>query len=683
MLKIRALAVQSFRTLKESYSYILSAVLIFATIFIVYGNDLQMLVNEALSNEAFTHILLVPFFAGFLYYLKIKMVKASVFLEKLRKKAKVKHINELMGVIICLIAFLIYWYGSHTFYPLRHHIFSLPIFAIGVILIIFNLKTAVILLLPTLFLFFLVPPPMEFLYSVGGFVANFETQIVYVLSKAFGLPVQLSSTYGPPIIQLTTTSYGGSAHFAVDLPCSGVYSLITFVVFATFLIAISKASIARRLLIFPVGFLTFEALNIARIVSIISIAYFLGEEIAMVFFHSAAGLILTFVGMLLILIVSEKILKIQVFSKPQHNLCPKCNTNRRSGEIFCSSCGGFLDTLQNRVSPKTLAKILLLLSACTLLIFSINAPTFAIAKDSIKVGPTVTPENSIDILPEVEGYRLSFLYRDINYERVAGQDAALVYAYFPVNYSNPTIFVSINVASSLSNLHSWEVCLITWQTAHGRYPLVDVLSSDEKQILEDPPIIARYLAFKTPQNYTQLTLYWFERAPFETVIVKLKYVRISLIIITYENSNYDGLKDELLNFGEKIASYWEPLKTQSLISLGVSALQLLLIFSAALTLFIKISQYIYETTKRKRNLKIFRRTASKEDKLILDVLSELAKENRSIGTKEIANALRRKGKFMKTSRLIEKLEYLEEYGFVKREVVSVDNIPRLIWKFYS
>jgi len=643
-----------------------------------------MLVNEALSNEALTHILLVPFFAGFLFYLRRKMVKASVSLEKLKRKTKVEYVDVLVGIVFCLTSFLVYWYGSHTFYPLQYHILSLPIFIIGVILILFNLKTALILLFPTLFLLFLVPPPMELLYSTGSFVANFETQIAYILLKGFGLPVQLSSTYGPPIIQLKTTSTGKPAHFAVDIPCSGVYSLMAFIMLATFLMSISKASTLKRLLIFPLGFVIFEALNIIRITAIVLIAYFLGEGTAMVFFHSVAGLILTFVGMLITLIVSGRVLKIQVFPKSQNNQCPKCDVNRRSGEVFCKNCGRFLDTFPSKVSSKTLVKIIFLLLACTLVTFSINAPTFAIAKDSIKVGPEATFGNSTNVLPEIEGYRLSFLYRDVNYEKVADQDAALVYAYFPVDHSDLTIFVSINVANSLSNLHSWEVCLITWQTAHGRYPLVEVLSSEEKQILDNPPIIARYLAFKTPQNYTQLTLYWFERAPFETVIVELKYVRISLIAIVYENSpNYEEFKGQLLIFGQKIASYWKPLKTQSLISLGVSALQLLLIVSVALILMMKISQYAYKMAKRRRNSKIFRSFASKDDRLILEVLSSLAKDNRNIETKEIADALKKRGKSIKLSELIDKLEFLEEYGFVKRETIPSDNVLKLVWKVYS
>jgi len=685
MLRIKDLIIQKTKKIIEYSHMVFSAFLIFITIFVIYGHDLQMLINEAFNNEALTHIFLVPFFAGFLFYLRRNMVKASIALENDRRKGKAEHVDELIGVILCLIAFLIYWYGSYTFYPLEYHIFSIPIFVTGLILIIFNLKTTLILLFPTFFLFFLVPPPMELLYSAGGVMANFETQVAYFMLKSLGLPVQLSFSYGPPIIQLSTTSTGESTHFAVDLPCSGMYSLIAFVMFAAFLAFITNASLSKKLLVFPVGFAIFEVLNTIRIATIVIIAYFFGEEIAMTFFHSVAGLILIFVGMLLTLGIVERIFKVQVLPNMQQISCPKCRVNLKNNEAFCINCGRFLDFLHKRVSSKTLAKITLLLLGCTLVSLSINAPTFAIAKNSITVESGAKFKNSTSILPEIGNYRLKFLYRDINYERIAGQDAALVYAYFPMNYSKRTIFVSVNVANSLSNLHSWEVCLISWQTAHGRYPLVDVLDSKDEQLLEDPPIIARYLAFKSPQKYMQLTLYWFEKVPFNTgITIEQKYVRISLIIIIYGDlANYKELEKELLSFGEKIASYWEPLKTQSLISMGVSALQLLLIFSIILSFLLKISQYMYEIRRRKRNSKIFKGFASKEDKLILEAVSNLAKEKKGVETGQIARALRKRGKFIKMSVLVDKLKVLEEYGLIRREIVSVGNNPKLVWKICS
>jgi hypothetical protein len=53
------------------------------------------------------------------------------------------------------------------------------------------------------------------------------------------------------------------------------------------------------------------------------------------------------------------------------------------------------------------------------------------------------------------------------------------------------------------------------------------------QLLEGSQLIAKYLVFQdSEQNYTQLTLYWYESATFKIgATVQQKYVRISLISI--------------------------------------------------------------------------------------------------------------------------------------------------------
>lgn len=669
---------------KSYYSHILSAALIVVLILIVYGRDLETLVNEALQNEGLTHVFLIPFFAGFLFYLKRNMVKGSLALEKHRKKTKIRHVDELIGVIVCLVAFLIYWYGSYTFYPLEYHLLSLPIFVMGVTLVLFNLKSLVVLIFPILFLLFIIPPPSEFMYAAGGTLANFNTQASYATLKTFGVPVSLSSTYGPPTLNLTTSA-GQPASFTVDLPCSGIYSLIAFCMFAAFLALVASASALKKIGVFVIGFFIFEIMNIIRITTIISVAYWFGEEVAMFIYHGVAGLLLIFIGMLLTLFIADKILKIQVFQATQEKpACPKCRKNSQNHENFCLNCGKFLTTSHAAVSQKFWAKLFLLLLGCSILTISINAPTFAIAQGPIGVTSSSGWQNATNVFPQIPDYNLTFLYRDTDYERIAHQDASLMYAYIPVNKSDSTVYVDVGVASSVSNLHNWEVCLITLQTAQGQYPLVSVLSSRDIQLLEGVPLIARYLTFTNPQlgNLTQVTLYWYERATFSTgITVEQKYVRISLIILTTNATNYNQYEDELLPFGQTIASFWEPLKTQSLVSLGVPAQQLLLILSIAFVAFTKTVQYSNEWRNKNNNLKIFNKLASTKEKFVLKTIMNLAKKKKTMETSEISTAIKQAvGKSMRFHDLLDMLSRLNNYGFLKKDIVSVKNRPVLIWK---
>ncbi|MGQ9566055.1 MAG: exosortase/archaeosortase family protein [Candidatus Bathyarchaeales archaeon] len=665
-------------SIRAYYQYVVSAGLLLLLVFIVYGRDLEILFNEALQNEAFNHVLLIPIFAGFLFYLKKDIAKASLALQKKREPTKINYLDEMIGVCLCLIAFLIYWYGSYTFYPLEYHLFSLPVFVLGVTLILFSMKVMFALIFPTLFLLFLIPLPTEFIYAAGGVLGNINTQLSYTLLRTFGVPVTLSTSYGSPMLELQNSS-GNPSQFSIGLPCSGIYSLIAFTMFAAFLALVMSGSVFRKASIVLFGFLLFDILNVVRITTIVSVAYGFGEEIAMFFFHSISGFILIFSGMLLTFFVAERFLKVRIIlAEQEQSPCPKCRQSARKLENFCLNCGKFLSRSTKRISKRFIIKLSLLLIASSIIVLSINAPTFTTAKGPIGLASGVNWENATNVFPQIQGYQLAFSYRDVDYERVARQDASLFYVYSPFNLSRLPVIVGVGVSGSVSNLHNWEVCLISWQTSHGKYPLVSVFDSRDVQLL-DTPLIARYLVFLDPAtNYTHVILYWYEKATFKTgITVEQKYVRISLIMLTQNSTEYKALENELFPMAQIIASYWEPLKNMSLISLGVPAQQFLLIASIAFVAATKTTQYSNEWRKKNNNLRIFNNHASDEEKQMLQTILNLAKEKKTMKTNDIKMAIKRK---MSTEELLGWLTRLEEYGFIKRDIISVNNEPVQVWK---
>jgi len=681
---------KSIAKAKAYYQYILAAVLIAITIYVVYGGDLLILANEAIQSESFNHVLLIPFFAAFLIYLKRDTVKASLILDKYSKKTTTKYVDALIGASFCLTAFLIYWYGSNTFYPLEYHILSLPIFLLGLTLILFNLKATLTLALPILFLLFLVPLPTQFMYAAGGTMASFNTQASYSILKTAGLPVELSPAYGPPTIVLNTTSTSVDnashvlqAQFTIDLPCSGIYSLTAFAMFAVFLGFITTASITRKILIVVIGFLTFEILNVIRISTTVVIAYWFGQDAAMVLFHSVAGLILIFIGMLLTLFAGEKFLKIQILPSKKQTECPECKTSVEQLQDFCTDCGRTLSRFKTNISREFWAKLLLVLLASSMVALSINAQTFAFAQGPTGLASNLNWENATTVFPQIPNYELRFSYRDTAYEQLAGQDASLWYTYTNSS-ARAQILVDVGVSGSMSNLHNWETCLITWQTAQGQYPLVPVLDQRDLKPLEDVPLIAQYLVFTRPPpyNYTQVTLYWYEKAAFNTgITVEQKYVRISLLILTHNSTNYKQYEDELLPAAQAIISYWEPLKAQSLISLGVPAQQVLLVASVVFVAFIETAQYSNDWRKRNNNMRIFKIHATAEEKTLLQTIENLHQKERKVKTKTINEELEHNtGSSWELQKLVRALNRLEEYGFLKKDIRNINNEPQLVWR---
>lgn len=667
--------------LKNSPLLVVSAVAIPLMILIVYWQDLSILVNEALYNEAVTHIIIVPVLVSYIVYRKRNVIKATFALENLRQRSRDSLLIEAVGLSLCLSALLIYWYGSHTFSPLEYHLLSLPLFVAGIVLILFNLKTLTVIIFPILFLLFFIPPPSEITYTAGALIGNFNTQASYLLLKTFGLPAVLQSTYGSPTIAVNTPS-GTPMLFAVDLPCSGIYSLIAFMMFATFLAYIIHGSLAKKAGLFLFGFAVLQVLNILRITLIVAIGYWLGEEIAMTIFHVAAGWILIFGGILLLLLISEKFLHLQIFKASNKSPpCSQCDTSIQKQEPFCSYCGKFLKNLTSgtRISGRFWVKIFALLAGLLVVTSTMHAPVFAFAKGLTFTNPNL--EESAKVFPEFTGYQFKFLYRDVEYEKLAKQEASLLYGYLPSNSSAPTVYVDIGVADSLTNLHNWEVCYVTHQTSQGHLPLVSVLDSRDVQILENPPLVARYFVFESPSNYTQISLYWYEKALFNTgITVEQKFVRITLIILAANSTAYPMHEENLLTFAQSISAYWEPLKEQSLFSLSVPLQQSLLGVTILFIIITGTTQYTRKWRKKNENLTIFEKLVSPSEKLLYQTVNEL-NDGTGATTNEIAHALEHAtGKPADLEALVRMLNHLQENGLAEIDIVNINDEPQLVWK---
>src|SRR3972149_326469 len=661
---------------KRNFHSIIALSLIVLTVLVVYWQDLVILFNEAVGSDAMSHIFFVPFLVSYLFYRKREVIKAHFVLNEVSSEKPVS-VNFLVGIMLCLTAFLVYWYGSYTFYPLEFHVASLVLFVAGVVLALTSFKLLLALIFPVLFLAFLVFPPSVVAYEAGAIVAYVNTQGSYALLKAAGLPVSLSYNYGAPIISLSTAS--ADIEFAVYQASSGIYSLIAFTMFATFIVYIMHGPLVKKIGVFLLGMLLLPVLNIIRISVIVSVALWLGEEIAMNVFHTFAGWILIFVGTLLLLLIGEKLLHLRLTRDRKEALCPECIESSRTQAPFCLNCGKLLHTARSRISKVLWAKVMGLLIGALLVTVSLQAPAFAFAP-----GFTVSssdPQSNTSMFPEVPEHQLRFLYRDETYERVAHQDVSLVYVYSPENYSTLPIYVIVGVASSISNLHNWEVSLIAWQTSRGQQPLVSLIDSADFQLTENPRIVARFLVFEHPSNWTYVAVYWHQRAPFNTgLTVEPRYVRINLLVLTRNQEDWLEIKDRLQTVGESIAVYWEPLRVQSLFSLAIPLQQLLLASTASAAVIAQVSQYALNQKRKKTNTQIFIKLASSDDKLLLQAVRETNQKTREATSQAVASTLTETAnKSMKLNRLDAALRTLEKSGIIKADLVNMLDQPKLVW----
>jgi len=165
------------------------------------------------------------------------------------------------------------------------------------------------------------------------------------------------------------------------------------------------------------------------------------------------------------------------------------------------------------------------------------------------------------------------------------------------------------------------------------------------------------------------------------ITIEPKYTRISLIILTRNPNDSPQLEQKLLNIGQLIAAYWEPLKTQSLVSLGVPTMQILLGSTILFTIFLQTTQYTKEWRRKTTNLKIFEKLASPKEKLLYQSIKEQSQKTKETTTQNIASAFEKAtGKAAKLNELIDMLNNLEKHGIIKADIINILDQPKLVWK---
>ncbi len=312
------------------------------------------------------------------------------------------------------------------------------------------------------------------------------------------------------------------------------------------------------------------ALNIIRVTTILAIGYNFGEDLALTLFHDVGATVLMFIGVLILLGVTDK-----VFKKPKPATpCPACyRVKTKPSGPFCNTCGKLLQFTKTRLHRKDLIKIVSI-ALVSALVFSIQAPVFALTQGPAQVmiqtpsGTQINPSSSM--LPTIPGYTVKYAYRDTSFEKTSGDDAALVYYYSPNNGTGSTVWISIQIASSVTSEHRWETCLISFPLSVGEATTVSQLDLRDAQLQDNPPVTARYFAFNyIGTNQTQVVFYWYETAIFDSnSTAQSKSIMISLIMYPTSNQTVADDENQEMPIAREINNYWQPIRTWSVITLS-------------------------------------------------------------------------------------------------------------------
>jgi len=648
----------------------------------VYLQDLISLISEALTNDLAQHILVVPFIVAYIVYRKRNVLKAKMNFPK-KDSRRILDYEEICGMLLLLASFLLYFHAFYTPYSLEYHVASLILFISGLTLLLFNYKTLRELAIPLLFIALLYPPPVDIAAGLGAAMAAFSSAAAVMLVNLFHISATLTEIYGATAI--ITNGPGGTSTFMLGIQCSGIYSLIGYLVAAIFLSYLMKGPVWKKAAIFALSIPFIYSLNILRIALILVIGYFYGQSLAVNIFHIFGGWALITIGIFTILILSEKIGKMQVAlsSKPIPD-CSYCNPSREKDYINCINCGKVLN-IPHMASPtrKVIAK-LLFINLIIILFIVAQSPALMITKGPIKINiaSAAGVQNAYNILPQISDWEAVFVRRDTAFEKISHQDASLVYAYIPKGATRPLVWVGIEIAASVSNLHRWEVCL-TWPGS--RY---DLLRLTDIQLSQSPLVSGRIVEYSQKvANVQGIVVYWFERIPFLTDTGwQFKYVKTSLETFPQDwretnlTNSFQSIESTLITFGTTIIHNWEPLKYLSFLSIlaywgnTVTAVSLIIIASMA------VFQFARTQNEKRINFKLYNRITVNEEKTALQS-AYLASSNTEPTTSEIAILYEHLAKKpISVNKLDSILTAAEESGVVTQDIINKNEQPVMVWK---
>ncbi len=406
---------------------------------------------------------------------------------------------------------------------------------------------------------------------------------------------------------------------------------------------------------------------------------------ALTFFHDIGATVLMFIGVLVLLTITDK-----VFKKPKPTPpCPTCTpVPTKPAQPFCLNCGKLLKLSRVKLNFGDIAKILGVI-LIVIMLLSIQAPIFALTKGPPEVmvqtpsGTKVNATNSM--LPNIQGYTLDYIYRDTAFEQQSGDEAALAYEYTAANATVSSIWVSIQIAASTTSEHRWETCLINFPLSEGNTAKVNQLDLRDIQLQTNPPISARYFAFQYKNsNDTQVILYWYETAVFNTnstaSTVQTKSVMISLIMYLGSPQNVTAAENQLMPLAQDIKNYWTPIQTWSVVALSLSYNGLALSATATAILAVLILYVVFTNRRDKKMLlNLCRKLPEQNQKLIMAVRN--AQKHGKATVEGILTELQKlTNEAVDKDWLMGKLADAENAGLITRTLANRNDVPSILWK---
>ena len=632
-------------------STLMKMLLVIAFLAIVYFQDLGQIFSLSLANAEVQYILIVPIVSAFFFF---KKRKAFFFYRKNTM------MQDLAGASGCLLALLIYTYGSYSLFPIELHLLTLPLFAGGIILLLFGIDTLKTLIFPIALLFFLSPFPIFFSDTYGGYFIDSTATLSASFLKIF-IPIEFSLR--PTAIISTLTSTGQIVSFEIAPACSGIYSLISMSFFATVFLYIVSGSWIKKALFAALSLVTVFLLNTLRVVLTVILGYSFGYGIAAEFFHNFGGLVILFLGSLFLIFAGDKFLKLS-FLKDK---TPQCNHENQNSNV-CYKCGRIFKMLKNPLNLKHLSIVCLFLLILSALFLQASAVAFNKASND--------KNNFIDLNPNtgstttfigLQGWSSGFVTREHDAEERLGLFYVGDYVLRSENYTMMNAILEVSDAQS--KFHTWEGCL-NYQNTPMQILKKNVLTLyDENNTI----VTAETMVADIPAYSEKLILiYWFDAANLRINGTTATWALKMTIYETVDDSNNSTEADmtELIQLGKDLETSWSQYKSPAVgfsadIYRNITAIFSIVAGTLIASVVVLQSQSLLtrkQLSKKAKDLTLIEHTQ-------LDAFSDKKKN--------AANNVSQSTDAFESERMIKQLE---QEGFLKEKYILKNSQPYIKWK---
>lgn len=196
-------------------------------------------------------------------------------------RAKIKSApigSSKWGWVFIIVGLILFVAGARTLQA-RLNLAAIPFLLFGVVLYVWGRKVARVLLFPIAFLFFMVP--LNFLTQATVPLQFFETRVASTLCNLLGIHINS--------VGAIMTAADNSFRFSVDEGCSGIRSLMAIAMISAIYGHLTQDRLWKKMSIFCAAIVFAIVGNAGRLVSIVLVARFFGQDLAGGPYHTVSG----------------------------------------------------------------------------------------------------------------------------------------------------------------------------------------------------------------------------------------------------------------------------------------------------------------------------------------------------------------------------------------------------------